>query len=262
LSPAFLGAASLHLVETSARLRSLQAATLAGAPLSPRWHDRFAEVPQDGALLVIANEFFDALPIHQYVRTPSGWCERMVTLDESGALAFGIGPAGFGADAAVPAVARDAEVGAVLETQPLGNAIAEDIGRGVALTGGAALIVDYGYERTAIGDTLQAVRGHAYAQVLAAPGRADLTAHVNFEALARAAGAGGAAAHGPIGQGDFLIGLGLLERAGALGADKDAATQDRIRGEVERLAGPEAMGVLFKVLALTRPGIVPPPFDS
>jgi SAM-dependent MidA family methyltransferase len=136
------------------------------------------------------------------------------------------------------------------------------LARRIVGAGGAALVIDYGHVASAVGETLQAVRGHGYADPLEQPGEADLTAHVDFAALARAAIAEGAAAHGPVTQGAFLTALGLIERAGALGARADDTTRAMLRAAVERLAGPQAMGDLFKVLALTRPGAALPPFDQ
>ena len=260
LRPAFLRAASLHLVEISPRLKARQAEALANAPLAPNWHDSLREVPE-GPVILIANEFFDALPIHQYVKTPEGWRERMVGLSEAGDLAFGTGPGRLPL-AAIPQTAANAPLGAILETSPLSAAIAEESGARITAHGGAALFIDYGYLRSAPGDTLQALRRHAYQDVLAEPGLADLTAHVDFEVLAAAARRGGATVASPLTQGEFLLRMGLLERAGQLGAGKDASMQERIRGEVERLAAPQEMGELFKVLCVAQPGLVPAPFDS
>ncbi len=190
LRPAFLRAASLHLVEISPRLKARQAEALADAPLAPQWHASLREVPE-GPQILIANEFFDALPIHQYVKTPDGWRERMVGLNEAGDLAFGTGPGRLPL-AAVPQTAADALLGAILETSPLSAAITQEAAARIAAHGGTALFIDYGYLRSAPGDTLQALRRHAYQNVLAEPGLADLTAHVDFEVLAAAARRGGA----------------------------------------------------------------------
>ncbi|WP_422377679.1 class I SAM-dependent methyltransferase [Roseibium sp.] len=260
LRPAFLKAARLNLVETSDRLRKIQNATLKDASVQPTFRDRFQDVPE-GPLLLVANEFFDALPIHQFVKTPDAWQERQVGVNEAGDLIFGIGTAAL-PEAAVPASARTGPDGSILETQPAANAIAEDIGRRIAAGGGMALFIDYGYLKTAPGDTLQALHKHRYDNVLAHPGEADLTAHVNFESLAAAAVNGGAAALPPLTQGDFLLRSGLLERAGALGSGKSHDEQEAIRDAVERLAAPDKMGNLFKVLAVTNSGLTVPPFDS
>ncbi len=259
VEPAFIAAISVHLVETSPVLRDNQKATLAGVKCPLIWHERIEEVP-GGPLFFIANEFFDALPIRQYVCADGGWRERVVALDDNGHLAFGEGPGRL--DRPIPEKLRGAAEGAIYETCPAATAIMTAVAKRIAASGGAALIVDYGYGETAFGDTLQAVSNHAYADPLAGPGEADLTAHVDFAALARSARRAGAAAHGPMDQGAFLLATGLLERAGRLGAGKGAQTQDAIGKAVERLAGPEAMGALFRVLAVTPPGLVPPPFDG
>ncbi len=266
LEPAFAKAVRVHMVETSPHLRDLQQQTLHAAPVACAWHETLANVPE-GPTLLVANEFFDALPIHQYVLTREGWRERMVGLSpEDGSFIFAAGPGRLDtdelpADIANPA-SRNIGPGAILETQPLSNAIMSEIAARLKAHDGAALAIDYGYERTAIGDTLQALEKHAFADPLANPGAADLTAHVNFEALARAATAAGATAHRPMTQGDFLVAMGLLERAGRLGSGKEHAVQERLRDDVERLAAPDQMGTLFKVLAVTGHASPPRPFKT
>ena len=248
----FAAAISVHLVETSPLLRAKQAETLGGSGYQADWHHAFSQIPE-GPVLVVANEFFDALPIRQFIRRDAAWRERVVGLDAAGELAFGIGPG-------LLAGGPEAPEAAILEVSPAGEALAGEIARRIAAAGGAALIVDYGYAAGGPGETLQAVRRHAFVDPLAAPGEADLTAHVDFAALARQAEAAGAAVHGPIAQGEFLLSLGLRERAERLGATAAAFMREPIRAAVERLAGAEGMGELFKVLALTRPGVAPPPF--
>ncbi len=254
--PPFAAAIEVHLVETSRPLRRRQRQALAGVPVT--WHDAFDAVP-GGPLLLIANEFFDALPIRQFERRPEGWRERMVGLGPDEKLAFVAGD--VVAPEAVPPAMRGAAEGAVAETCPDGLAIAARIGRRLAAEGGAALIVDYGPLRSAAGDSLQAVRRHAYHPVLAAPGEADLTAHVDFEALAAAARP--AAADGPAPQGDWLRRLGIETRAALLAGGKDAATAAEIMDGCRRLIDPRQMGHLFKVMGL-RPadGAALPGFES
>lgn len=252
--PAFLEAAEVHLVEISPELRRRQAARLASVA-APTWHDRLEDLP-DGPAIVVANEFLDTLPLRQFVRRDGAWHERLVGLDETGALAFGLSPESAppdlvprrlapGADGADPA-----EDGAVFEINRPAEATVATLAHRLVRAGGAALFFDYGYGEEGFGDTLQAVRAHRYADPLDSPGECDLTAHVNFAALARAAAAEGAAVMGPVGQGAFLIAMGLLERAGALGASRDADTQAAIVAAAERLAGPEEMGTLFKAMAI------------
>jgi SAM-dependent MidA family methyltransferase len=278
-------------------LKAKQAATLANAGIEIAWHESLSDVPA-GPLFLVANEFFDALPVRQLVRVDDAWRERVVSLDADGKLAFGAkvfsaaDPAALtsplrggrssmdaererrtsggggrrkpipppetgGAPLAgfdLPARGRLSRVadGSILELRPSADAIVAEISRRIANEGGAALIVDYGYEGPAFGDTLQAVRGHRFADPLEAPGEVDLTAHVDFSALARAARAEGVAVHGPIPQGDFLTSLGLLARAEKLAASAGERGSATLDAAVERLAGSAAMGTLFKVLALTR----------
>jgi SAM-dependent MidA family methyltransferase len=295
--PAFLEAARIHLVETSPRLRAVQEATLRGVGV--RWHADVAALPA-GPLIVLANEFFDALPIRQYARTASAWAERMVGLDEAGRLAFGLRSLPAEPASPLPLWERDRVRGstvsddpavdsnpagaipphpalradlsherrggpapdAILEVSPAATAIAALLAARIAAEGGAALIIDYGYEGPAFGNTLQAVRGHAYVDPLAEPGEPDLTAHVDFAALARAAAAAGAVPRPLITQGDFLRRLGIAARAERLAAGKDATTQDAIATAVARLVAPDAMGDLFKVLALSHSGLALPAFDG
>ncbi|WP_075215322.1 class I SAM-dependent methyltransferase [Mongoliimonas terrestris] len=256
--PGFRRAIDLHLVETSPRLRAAQAAVLARAGVPATWHDRLDTLPA-GPLIVIANEFFDALPVRQLVRTAEGWRERVVGLGPDGSLAFGAGAAGVDPDL-VPPHARLAPLGTVVEVARVAAAVMGDLAHRVVRDGGVVLAIDYGSDRSGAGDTLQAVARHRFADALADPGAVDLTVQVDFEALAAAARAEGAAVHGPVGQGDFLVRLGLLERAGRLGAEKGAADRDAIVAAVDRLAGPDQMGTLFKAMAVTRPGLTVPGF--
>lgn len=251
--PDFAQATAVHLVETSPVLRQRQADTLRAAEISATWHASLTEIPPS-PVMVVANEFFDALPIRQFVRLDV-WRERAIGLDAKGRLGFGIGPG-------VLAEAPDAPKGSIVEICPAAEAIVDEIATRIADHGGTALIVDYGYVQSGPGDTLQALRGHSYTDPLERPGEADLTAHVDFSALARRAVSAGVAAHGPMPQGAFLTSLGLEERAARLGADADMAQKDDLRAAVDRLTGPKAMGTLFKVLALTPRGVVPAPFGA
>lgn len=254
------GAAAVHLVETSPALRARQAETLERFRVPLAWHDDIGSLPE-GPFVLIANEFFDALPIHQYVRRPEGWRERAVGLFD-GRLQLGLSPAPV-PPSAIPSSVRDAPVDQIVEVCPAGIEIMSGIAHRLARNGGAALIVDYGHARTGTGETLQAVRDHTFVDPLVELGEADLTAHVDFQALATAARAFGAEAHGPITQRDLLLGLGLAERTQMLCdlVDPDAAAT--LASGAERLIDPATtgMGSLFKALALTAPGMpVPPPF--
>lgn len=213
---------AVHLVETSPVLRAAQAERVPGAV----WHDDLSTLPPEGALLVVANEFFDALPVEQSV-SPS----RIRTVDWRDGRFVPLG-----------------EVES--ERSPVSLAIVGDLSHRLARQGGAALIVDYGHDRPGRGDTLQAVSRHAYADPFEAPGERDLTVHVDFSALAQAAK--GVRVCGPVAQGDWLDAMGLPLRAAALAkASPDRA--EEIAEARDRLSSPERMGRLFKVLALSAP---------
>ncbi len=248
---AFLQAAQVFMIEASPRLAGVQRETLAGLPVEPRWLATVGELPAL-PIVIVGNELFDAVPLRQYVKAGGAWRERMVALDQAGGdLAFAIGT-GTADPASLPPGAGNRPDGTIVEIALARTALMDEIATRIAAHGGAGLFVDYGSLGHGFGDTLQAVKGHEYDPVLANPGAADLTSHVDFEALAKTARDAGLATRSAA-QGEFLLALGLLERAGLLGAGKDAAMQERIRGEVERLAGPGQMGELFKVLAIGEP---------
>lgn len=238
MMPDFARAARLHLIETSPLLREAQRARLPDAT----WHDDAADLPE-GPLILLANEFLDALPIRQFVRRGDAWAERFVA---DGAFAERPAPG-----APLPDVGEEGEIREVNEPA---LALAAALGTRLAGQGGAALFIDYGPERSGPGDSLQAIRARAAADPLADPGTADLTAHVDFAALARAARSAGAAAHGPVPQGVFLARLGLHSRAAALAAS-DPGRGTRHVEAATRLTAPEAMGRLFKALVLCHPAL-------
>ena len=254
--PGFGKAVRLHLIESSPTLRERQTAALADA--SPSWHGGLETVPA-GPILLIANEFFDALPVRQLQRTQTGWRERMVALEETGErFRWVLGPPSPAAATLLAPEQLSAPAGAVAEISPAARGLAAAIGARLAAAPGAALIVDYGYERSAAGQTLQAVRRHAPADPLEDPGEADLTAHVDFSALAESARHAGAQAHGPVAQGDFLRRLGIEMRAERLCSQATPQQAGAIRSGLDRLIAPEEMGRLFRVMALTSPGFGPP----
>ncbi|MEZ0019150.1 class I SAM-dependent methyltransferase [Sinorhizobium fredii] len=260
LAPGLYAAADVHLVETSERLRKVQAETLASHDGNIHWHASFDSLPP-GFLLLAANELFDAIPIRQFVRTAQGFRERMVGLDADDELTFAAGVAGID-PSLLPTPAQSAAEGTIFEAAPARDAVMAALCERLRAAAGTAVLIDYGHLATGYGDTLQAVRNHRYDPPLANPGRADLTSHVDFEQLALRAKAEGLQVNGLAHQGDFLIGLGLLDRAAALGRDKDLATQESIRDDVKRLAGAGAgkMGELFKVLAVSSPEVALAPF--
>ncbi len=251
----FREAARIHLVETSPVLRAAQSKRLADIA-SVQWHNRLDTVP-DGPLFLVANEFFDALPVHQFVKRGDVWCERRVGYDDAETSLRFVVDAKAAAPQSVPAFLSEAPEGSLFETCPLGATIAGAIGRRLARFGGAALLIDYGHTGAGFGETLQAVKAHRFADPLAEPGEADLTAHVDFSALAAAAQ--GAHAFGPLEQGEFLLRLGLAARAEALSRANPNA-RETVRAAFHRLTAPEAMGTLFKVLALSSARETPPGF--
>ncbi len=259
LEPELRETARFMLIETSARLREIQKDTLEGSGDGFEWHESIDELPKR-PLLIVGNELFDAIPVRQYAKTMDGWRERAVGLDNAGNLIFVAG-AGTLDPVLLPPDAAGAPDGAIVELAPARMALMQTIAERIARDGGTGLFIDYGYRTPAVGDTLQALLGHAYDDPLAHPGEADLTAHVDFSALATAAGQAGLTTHFST-QGDFLLGMGLLERAGRLGANADEATRERLSGEVERLAGPDQMGTLFKVLAVAPKGVAIAPFSA
>jgi NADH dehydrogenase [ubiquinone] 1 alpha subcomplex assembly factor 7 len=250
VAPAFHAALALHLVETSPRLRAEQARLLPQA----QWHDRIEDIPP-GPLLLLANEFLDALPIRQLVRRGGGWAERHVVGTNLVEL-----PAEEPACAPASAQAKEGDIVEVCETS---QEIALLLSDRIRNQGGAALFLDYGPERSAPGDSLQAIRDGKPADPLAEPGAADLTAHVDFQALAETARRHGAAVHGPLSQGLFLKRLGLMERTHALARTQPVQRAAALFAAAQRLGEPERMGRLFKALAICHPADpTPPGFES
>ncbi len=286
-APAFRAALRLHLVETSPRLRAEQARRLPGA----EWHDSLDTLPP-GPTLLLANEFLDALPIRQFVRREDGWMERFIAdgrfveapadfplslreragvrerppepalpqgstgpalLPEGSVLSEGSALAA----SLTPALSRRERVQEVCEAA---LSVAAELAERVARDGGAALFLDYGPSDSAPGDSLQALRAGKPADPLMAPGEADLTAHVNFAALAHAAAA--AAVHGPVPQGPFLARLGLFQRTGRLAQTQPPAKAAALVQAAQRLAEPDRMGRLFKAFAIAHPALpVPAGFE-
>ncbi len=262
-APAFRAALHVHLVETSPILREAQRARLADAQphwSNPIWHDTLDGVPP-GPALIVANEFLDALPIHQLVRTEVGWCARQVALGADGKLDFTVAPAPSPLAAALTPTVAAAPVGSIAEVAPAARSCVAALAARLARDGGAALLIDYGPTTSAAGDSLQAVRGHRRHGVLEDPGEADLTAHVDFEAL-RAAAQPPARVHGPITQAQLLTRLGIAARADALARGKPAETAAAIRAALQRLIEPTQMGQLFKVLALSGSTMALPGFEA
>src|SRR6185437_3500499 len=250
--PPLYQALSVHLIEINPVLREKQKATLSGVR-NLAWHGHIDEVPS-GPAVILANEYFDVLPIHQAVRRETGWHERTVEIDGDGRLAFGAAPEPMPRfEVLLPPLVRAAPVGAVFEWRR-DNEIMKIASR-VRNQGGAALIIDYGHLRSDAGDTFQAIARHSFADPLKNPGQADVTAHVDFQALTRAAEDLGARVHGPATQGDFLKRLGIETRAVTLMGKTTAEVSADISGALKRLtdSGRGGMGSMFKVLAITEP---------
>jgi SAM-dependent MidA family methyltransferase len=268
VAPDFLSAIEeICLVETSPILRAKQREKLEGRGLQVNWYAAIDEIPP-GPTIFIANEFFDALPVRHFIRVEEGWCEKLIGVDENGAFF-----AGLAADPE-PYIRAEAPIGSILEIGAEAHKLTADIARRIARQGGAALIIDYGHMETGFGETVQALRRHAAVDPLCDPGECDITAHVDFASLARAANASGARAHGPVTQGELLERIGIIQRAGALRANANAIQAANVERELKRLTSTDmeigaggrmvpGMGALFKTLAITPGGEkAPPGFES
>jgi NADH dehydrogenase [ubiquinone] 1 alpha subcomplex assembly factor 7 len=256
--PKLLDSMSIALIETSPVLCETQRQTLRGCPAPLGWYESIEDVPQ-GPLIVIANEFVDALPVRQMVRQGGVWHERCVTIGDRGAFAFCAGQA-VDRDA-LPSPVRDMDAadGAVVETRPAAASLVSALAARAKQAPVGALIADYGHDMSGPGDTLQAVRQHRFADPLALPGEADLTAHVDFAALEETATSLGLGAYGPMPQGEFLLKLGLAARCDSLLRNATGAQRVAVVSGAARLADPRQMGLLFKVLVLQSSGLAPPP---
>ncbi len=281
LAPDFLAAADLWLVEVSPPLRALQAERLAG--VAPNWADRLEAVPGGAPMILVANEVLDCLPARQFVRTGTGWAERVIGLDND-QLAFGLRalsppPRGGGGRAAagggsptepatspsdpsgrLPHQGEDLPPGAILESSPAQEALGAELGHRVATDGGAALLIDYGRDTAGPGDTLQALQDHRKVDPLESPGQADLTVWADFPAVLAAGVEAGAKAGPILSQAMFLAMLGIEARAQALAAARPDRA-DQIARQLDRLTGQAQMGALFKAVCLHAPGFTPPAFE-
>jgi NADH dehydrogenase [ubiquinone] 1 alpha subcomplex assembly factor 7 len=246
---------TIHMVEVNPVLREKQRATLSGVR-NITWHDSIDDV-LDGPAVILANEYFDVLPIHQMVKRETGWHERTVELDNNGTLVFAHMPEPTPRfEVLLPPLVRAAPVGAVFEWRP--DTEIMKIARRVREQDGAAVIIDYGHTRSDAGDTFQAIARHSFADPLQNPGQADVTAHVDFQALARAAEDLGARVHGPATQGDFLKRLGIETRAASLKAKATPEASADIDGALKRLtdSGRGGMGSMFKVVGISQPDLI------
>lgn len=255
--PGFAAALEVHLVEMSPVLRRAQGETLAECGHQPRWHLTIDDLPDDLPLIILANEFFDALPVRHFQRLADGWHERLIGLDAERRLAFGLAPE------PVAQITLAGPEGALFETSPIGLDIMRRLAGRLVRQTGMMLVVDYGHIRSGFGESLQAVRQHRFTPVLEAPGEADITAHVDFATLAIAAKRSGADVHPFLTQATLLERLGIDNRAKILKAK--AENPAAIDAAVQRLTGTgeAGMGQLFKALAITSPGsAVPAGFEG
>jgi len=257
LAPQMSGSMRVAMVETSSRLIKKQKQKLNHEDIE--WFEHFADIP-DGPLILVSNELFDAIPFRQFVKANGRFVERLISLDEQDEFHFISGAGGID-EALLPSNHKLVPEGTIFEAAPARTALMQEIAQRLVTTRGAALSIDYGHLQSGFGDTLQAILKHAYDDVFAHPGEADLTSHVDFDMLEKTARNCGCKT-GTMTQGDFLLAMGLIDRAGRLGTGRDAAFQDKIRSDVERLAAPDQMGTLFKALAISDPATPIFPFES
>ncbi len=251
--PAFRQALRLYLIEASPVLRAEQQRRLAAA--EPQFVEGIEGLPPGPPLMLVANEFLDALPIRQLVRGRLEWTERLVAVDDASRLVFVSGPESPALSLLVPLTLRGLPPGAVVEICPAAAALAAALGERFARAPGAALVIDYGYFPSAAGPTLAALRHHRPVGVLDEPGNADLSAHVDFAAFADSARSAGAAVWGPVPQGRFLTALGAEARLGRLAERASPAQRALLESGLRRLIDPAEMGNLFKAMALSSPGL-------
>lgn len=260
LAPSLFQSMSIHMVETSEQLSNVQAETLKQHAGRVTWHKSLDEVPA-GFSLIAANELFDAIPIRQFVRNQRSFVERVVGLGADDELIFLEGSGGIHASL-LPAPADQQPLGAIFEYSPARDTVMQMVAERLKAEGGTFVTLDYGHIESDYGDTLQALRKHHFDPVLAHPGEADITSHVDFEALAKIATTCGVSVNGMMSQGDFLYGLGLPQRANALAQKASSEQRVEIAHAVNRLAGQSEgeMGDLFKVLVVSSPQVALAPF--
>ncbi|MEN3791919.1 class I SAM-dependent methyltransferase [Fulvimarina sp. MAC3] len=263
-APDCLAASRIRLVETSERLAALQASRLEGFDLPIKRVRRIEEL-ESMPMIVVANELFDAIAIRQAVLDKGAWRERRIDLSADGGFVFVLGDALARLPVWLSAIDTSRlEEGAIAEYSPARETLAAGLGQRLHTDGGAGLFIDYGHAISQVGDTFQALSEHRYVPVLDRPGEADLTSHVDFESLAHRFTEGGLMSSPIRTQGNFLLSMGLLERAGRLGAPLDETGRNQIRADVQRLAGngPKDMGDLFKVMGVSSAPIDLPPFSA
>jgi len=255
--PGFFGAINIHMIETSPSLKKRQKRNLQALNSNIRWHESFQDV-SEGPFILIANELFDVLPIRQFVKSINGWLERKVGCNRQGELAWVVDQnCLLSRDLITPQLIR-CDMGSIFESCHVAAELIMNITESVVKYGGAALIIDYGYSKSGVGDTLQAVKDHNYFDILSEPGKTDLTAHVDFEYLAENAKATGGLVHGPVTQRDFLRRIGIEIRSDQLKNLASTRQKSEVLTGLNRLIGADEMGNLFKVMAITHPSQMSP----
>ncbi len=263
--PGFTEAIRFNLIETSPSLKKEQQQTLADCKASVAWLETIENLQPIPAVFV-ANEFLDAIPFRQFIKNRRQWLELCVGISKQNQsnkhqLGFVIGPSRLD-EVLLPPDHKGEPEGAIFEYALAREAISILIAQHIKNHGGTALVIDYGHEKSGFGDTFQAVRSHQSVSPLTSPGKCDLTSHVDFQAISKAVSQIGIEAGRILTQGEFLLNLGLLERAGRLGHGKPVVVQQQIQQDAERLASDDQMGKLFKVICLTKPGCSMPLFEK
>ena len=252
LDPTLKQSLSVHMVEVSPRLTALQQDKLANSGFRVTWHETIATLPKTQAG-IIANELFDAIPIRQFIKSDTDWNEVAIKIDADGKLDFAASPASL--DRKILPVGHELQLGgSIFEYAPAREALMQDLGQHIHAYGGFGLFIDYGHAAPGFGDTLQALKDHAYANILENPGEADITSHIDFHSLAAAAAAVGLNTAEIITQGEFLTRIGIAERAAGL-AKAHPQLRDSIETAIDRLVSPKQMGSLFKVLGIAHPSV-------
>lgn len=247
--PEFHKAVQVHLIEMSPVLREKQKQMLQGERVT--WHGDLESVPADGPLMIIGNEFLDALPIRRFMSLKDSWMEEVVGLDEKGGFISGLVPADPGVVAHIPRMLFKPAETDCIEISPALNQFLGNAYKRLEKQGGLALFIDYGYPQTACGKTLQGVKKHQPVSIFEAPGEVDLTAHVNFETVGTIALESGLTVHGPVPQGDYLKRLGIELRQAILNKNATDRQKQDIQNSVDRLTGYDQMGRLFKVIGIS-----------
>ena len=250
--PGFFDSINIHMIEISPSLKKRQQRNLQVLNCNIQWHENFQDV-SEGPLILIANELFDVLPIRQFVKSTNGWFERKIGCNGQSQLEWVVDHNSLLPGNLITPQMVESNMGTIFELGQVASDLIMNITKSVIKFGGAALIIDYGHIKSAVGDTLQAVKDHKYFDILSKPGKTDLTAHVDFECLAKNARALGGLVHGPVTQRNFLRRLGIEVRSDQLKNLASTRQKSEVLTSLNRLIGANEMGDLFKVMAITHP---------